>query len=169
MGSLFFSVAREILLWCLRSSSLNRDRTWTSVLGAWSLSLWTTREVPYYVPNWAHPAVYSPWAPVSVNGSTIYSAVQVIALTAPSPWALRHHQIQSPATSVFITFSHFAVVPNHDPFWSQHHFHLDCQNNHLTGLLAPSLGSLSITFSRPLSGIFEKIHMKYTTYLLKDV
>ena len=28
------------------SSSLTRDQTWASVLGVWSLSHWTTREVP---------------------------------------------------------------------------------------------------------------------------
>ena len=33
-------------LWYVGSSSLTKDRAWVPALGTWSLSHWTTREVP---------------------------------------------------------------------------------------------------------------------------
>lgn len=88
--------------------------------------------------------VSSPWVPVSVSGTTLRSAARLITsgavLDCPRPWSLSHSQIQSPASTVFVS-THFALCHDHYPVGSCHHFPLGCQNNLLTGLLATSPGS----------------------------
>ena len=46
MAHMLSSYSAQAYLWHVGSSSLTRDRTWAPALGAWSLSHWTTRQVP---------------------------------------------------------------------------------------------------------------------------